>query len=150
MRQMRRYECKQPEASFAQECTSLSDLQGPQRQRSVHRDNQFPAEQKKKTRGGEKRKQLADKIKNCVVFFPTPSQNDTRQNHNGSSCHGIKLNYVYSCGGANFRAHSWRSARNFLREIFSAKEKFKAWHFFLVVVRVIIFHFFFGKTTPWS
>lgn len=98
--------------------------------------------------GGEKRKQLADKIKNCVVFFPTPSQNDTRQNHNGSSCHGIKLNYVYSCGGASFRAHSWRSARNFLREIFSVKEKFKAWHFFLVVVRVIIFSFFLAKRHP--
>lgn len=63
MRQMRGYVCKQPEVLFAQERMSLSDLQGPQRQRSVHPDNQLPAEEKTKRkpvaqadgeRGGEK------------------------------------------------------------------------------------------------
>lgn len=54
---MRGYVCKQTEASFTRGwggCTALSDLQGPQRQRSVHPDNQFPAGQKKKARPEER------------------------------------------------------------------------------------------------
>lgn len=59
--------CKHIEALFAQECTDLSDLQCPQRQRPIHPDDQLPAEWKKWTatdrrgeKGGKERKQKLD------------------------------------------------------------------------------------------
>lgn len=54
---MRRMRETRAQAAGSLVCSSLSDLQGPQRQRSVHPDNQFPAEQKRKDQGvGERRK----------------------------------------------------------------------------------------------
>lgn len=86
---MCRFACKQTEALFAQECTDLSDLQCPQRWRSIHPDDQFPTVQKKRTDQRREREMWQKKKKTKIrlgspkwikyeTYF-SPEHDDSRQ-----------------------------------------------------------------------
>lgn len=84
---------------FTQECTDPSDLQCPQRWRSIHPDDQFPAERKKweeyrQRRGEKKRTKLDRGYTKMHKNYLLPNTMTLNRDHDHNSCHYVQFNYA--------------------------------------------------------